>query len=660
MGYIFDEWKKLLDTFQRCVDQELDEIHQQKNEVLQIKCDIFNRLDKGAYYRDEHRIVISAPEIIIGNVDKSGTLIGGDSGKVIIKGGDVELDGVGAHGKILHRAPIIHQIAVNPGIDGKENVVCQSSEIMSQACDIVLHSSDSKDEFSMSPVSAGKGGIRLHADKKFFIEAAMSARRRKEQIEATVATINARINEVRTELGRQRQSVDDVLDSLTRLVKKEEKDNDALDYGTSVNLSEINEIHEEMEMKLPGLYRTVQTFIDIVSELAELNRRKRALEEEKGHIPGDDFKNNTTGTSLSVEAEAIVVNSRDADGNLHTNPEAGITVNTPRVTMSMKDDKGELVKDGKFVVNAHDITLNTADTKDEGKERQAVGSINIQSETINMESLNYKMDKNNNLVEKELAANGMISLTGNLISVTTNNPQEIEKDNDGKKVTSGKHLGQGLVNISSKKVAVSSFDYVYEDGKLKESALTEGGKISFRTQSMDLLAADLEGKATGSVSINAKDVAIKSMDVDKEKLEDKALAGGSSMLLVSEKMFVGAKSKDAKSKKVQTVSEEYGAFADKTLEIQQGDGKAVVQLDGGNVSLGGSETKVYGKTTINADTEVKGKFKAPKAAINDVEVSGNLKSLNINDGIASGAPAGSGNVSAKIKTEDAPAIAKHE
>ena len=132
-----------------------------------------------AYYRNDERIVISAPEIVIGNVDKSGALNGGETGTVIIKGSDVALEGVGDTGRIVSRAPIIHQKAVNPGIDGRENVVCGMSEIVSQACDIVLHSSDAKDEFSQVPLHAGRGGISLHADKRFNIEAAVSAERRK-------------------------------------------------------------------------------------------------------------------------------------------------------------------------------------------------------------------------------------------------------------------------------------------------------------------------------------------------------------------------------------------------------------------------------------------------------------------------------------------------
>ena len=201
---------------------------------------------------------------------------------------------------------------------------------------------------------------------------------------------------------------------------------------------------------------------------------------------------------------------------------------------------------------------------------------------------------------------------------------------------------------------MESLDYEVADGKLKTKALTSGGKLAIRTEKTSIIAADAEGKATGSINVNAKAVSVKSMDVDKEKLTDSKLAAGSTMTLVSEKMYVGSKSKDIKSKKVQTVSEEVGLFADKTLEIQQGDGKALVQLSGGNASMGGSKSQIYGDTTINGKADIKGDVKAPKATIDNLEAKSSFKSTNISDGIAIPGAPGGGSLSAKLKSEDAP------
>ena len=149
------------------------------------------------------------------------------------------------------------------------------------------------------------------------------------------------------------------------------------------------------------------------------------------------------------------------------------------------------------------------------------------------------------------------------------------------------------------------------------------------------------------MNINAKAVGVKAMDVEKEKRTDDKLAADGSMVLVAEKMYVGAKSKDVKSKKLQAVSEEMGLFADKTFEAQQGEAKAIVQLADGKLALGSDKNQICG------DTEVKGEVKAPKATIDNVEAKSAFKSPNISDGMAAGG-SGGGKVSAKLKTEDAP------
>ena len=654
MAYIFEEWKKMLEKFQQCVDKGVEEMHQQKAEVQQIKTDIFNRLDRGAYYHDDERIVISAPEIVIGNVDKSGTLNGGCVGTVVIKGSDVSLEGVGETGRIMSRAPIIHQKAVNPGIDGRENVVCDSSEIVSQACDIVLHSSDAKGEFSQLPLHAGRGGISLHADKKFNIEAAVTAERRKKQIEDVIKGLDTQSKELKKSVENQKKAVDKFLQDMIKLAEKEEKLNSPKDHSTFTNLTDISKVHEQMEALMPSVYRSTQTFIDLVSELAEVNRRKNALEKEKGAIKtGDDFKKKSTGASMSVVAESISVATADGDGNLHTNPGAGISVRTPRMGLNMHDDQGALAKDGYFSVSAQNITLDTVNPKDKGKEWPMEGKVKIQSKDINLEAIDYKMNDKNQLWEKELTKEGKITMSAKTVEVSTANPKGIERDEKGKLIK-GEFVGEGDVIIRSKTVSVESLDYEVKDGKLSTKALTKDGKLGIRTEKTTVIAADTEGKATGSINLNAKAVNVKSMDVDKEKLTDSKLAAGSTMTLVSEKMYVGAKSKDVKSKKVQTVSEEIGAFADKTLEMQQGEGKAAVQLDGGNAAVSGSKTQVYGETTINGKTEVKDELKAPKVVGDSVEAKSAFKSKNISDGMAMGGGGGGGSLSTKLKSEDAP------
>jgi len=645
MGYIFDDWKKILENLQSCVEKDIEEIHQQKAEVQQIRSDIFNRLDSGRYYYDDSRIVISAPEIVIGNVDKSGSLKDGGVGRVIIKGSDVSLEGVGELGKISSRAPIIHQLAVDPGVDGLENVVCDNSEIVSQACGIVLHSSDAKGAFSQNAAPEGRGGVFIHADKKLRMEAVVSAEKRKRIIQNEVNELSKTSSELKQKVEAQKKIVYDGFARMAKLLDDEGKINQAENYLTRVNVYDIEELHEKMTSLMPTVYRATQSFIESLSQLAEVNRRKRALEKEKTEIKtGDEFKNNTTGASMSIAAETINVVTADGDDNTHINAEAGINVKTPRMNILMQDDKGALVKDGGLAVNAQNVSFTSIDPKDNGKQLPVVGEFKVQAKNVNFESIDYQSD-DKGPKEKELTADSKVSITAKTIEVATTSPKGIERDGNGK-LTKGEYTAEGDVIIKSKTINMESLDYQLADGKLKTKALTKDGKLSVRAEKMNFLSADAEGKATGSISMNAKAVSVKSMDVDKEKLTDSALATGSTMLLVSEKMYVGAKDKSVKSKKVQAMSEEIGAFADKTLEIQQGDGKALVQLADGNAAMGSSKNQICG------DTEVKGEIKAPKATIDSLEAKSAFKSPNITDGMGGGG--GAGKLSAKLKAEDAP------
>ena len=89
----FANWQEALENFQKNVEKDLDEIRRCKREVQQMKIDLIDQMEQGHYIRDDRRIILSAPEIIIGNVDKSGVLCGNYS-QVVIRGNNVELNGI--------------------------------------------------------------------------------------------------------------------------------------------------------------------------------------------------------------------------------------------------------------------------------------------------------------------------------------------------------------------------------------------------------------------------------------------------------------------------------------------------------------------------------------------------------------------------------------
>ena len=456
MGYIYEDWKKLLDNFQNSVEKDLAEIHQKKAEVEQIKSDLLDKMGEGLFYRDNNRIVISAPEIVIGNVDKSGDLRG--FGRVIVKGNEISEEGVGEFGKIISRAPSIRQVAVDPGIDGVENVVCSTSEIVSQATSVVLHSSDAKDAFSQAPLIAGKGGIRIHADNHLELEAAVSAEGRKEAIDNQVKSLKTRAEDLKKRMEDQKKAMNAFFKQMSDMLDKEEKLNDPKNYMLRTSLLDIEKLHEQMDALMPSLCRTTAEFIHTLSQLAEVNRQKKALETEKDTIKtGDDFKTKTTGASMTIKAENIQVATTDGDGNLHTNTEAGISIQSPRFAVNTDNGSGKLVEDGGFSVNAQNISLTSVNLSDDGKEQPVTGKVNIKSKTINMEAIDYQKD-DKGIKEKGLTADGKVSITAKTVEVATTNPKDIERDDKGK-VTKGEYTAEGDVIIKSKTVSVESLDY---------------------------------------------------------------------------------------------------------------------------------------------------------------------------------------------------------
>ena len=116
----FEKWQTELEELQKNVKKDLEEIKRCKTEVQSMKNNLTDTLGelkelyRGKYIRDEHRIVLSAPEIIIGNVDKDGVLYNMPS-RIVVRGNDVNLEATGLGGllggTVVTRASHIRNIA---------------------------------------------------------------------------------------------------------------------------------------------------------------------------------------------------------------------------------------------------------------------------------------------------------------------------------------------------------------------------------------------------------------------------------------------------------------------------------------------------------------------------------------------------------------------
>ena len=570
----FKYWQEALDDFQKNVEKDLDEIRRYKSEVQQMKIDLIDHLEKGRYIRDDQRVIISAPEIIIGNVDKSGMLCGSSS-KIILRGTDISLDGVGAGasgvGSIVCRASSIRQIAVDPGIDGQENVAKDISEIVSQARNITIRSEkQANDVFTSYGLAGNDGGITLSSDGQISLNATLPCDTLKEKLEQEETALTEQTNNLKTEVAQAKSEVSTLIKKIDKLFAQDIMNLD--DTLTRTNFMDIEELHKEIRNISSAIYSAMTGYFNTLSRLAETNRQLNSIKEQKeatGKIKSS-FAENTTGTVISLQSENISITSIDGDGNLRTNQGAGIALGGKEISITSYGNDGALIKDSNIYMGSQDVEINTANPK--------------------------IADKNTDL------------------------PAE------------------GSVRVVSKEIQVEAAPYETKDDKTEEKSLTKEGSFTLRAEKINLNATDTEGKATGTIAANAKAVEVKAMDVDKEKRTDKELAAGSSLLLLAEKVYAGARDKKARSKSIQVASDKVGLFGDTTVELQQ-DGKAILQLSGGDAALSGNKTTLYGEMTSQGKTTFKSDVTAETVEMKNLKVNSSFKTPYTTEGISvPGAP----------------------
>ena len=582
----FTDWQSALEKFQQNVKKDIEEIRSQKDEIQRIKQDILDNLEKGRYIRDDNRIIISAPEIIIGNVDKSGILWGGGS-KVVIRATNIDLEGVGTGtsgiGSIVSRAPSIRQIAVDPGKDGIEQVVKPISEIVSQAQNIVLRGENADDYFPQSSLSNSGSGIHLSTNGQISIDATLPCDTLSESLEQEEKALNTQINDFNQTASQAKSTVASLVSHMNELIEKDTLNSSEIE--TRTNFLDIDELHYEFQQVTSTLYNALTHYFNSLSLLAESNRQLAAVKEQKEAAKQlkSSFKEQTTDTFISLRSENISLTSADGDGNLRTNDGAGIGLVGKEISFTSYGNDGALIKDSGIYMGSQDVEINTANPK--------------------------IADKNTDL------------------------PAE------------------GSVRVVSKEIQVEAVDYETKDNKTEEKSLTQEGSFTLRAEKINLNATDTEGKATGTIAANAKTVEVKAMDVDKEKRTDKELAAGSSLLLLAEKVYAGARDKKARSKNVQVASDKVSLFGDTTVELQQ-DGKAILQLSGGDAALSGSKTTLYGEMTSQGKTTFKSDVTAGTVEMKNLKVDSSFKTPYTTEGISvPGAPS-TAKLGAKLNEEE--------
>ncbi|WP_455635437.1 hypothetical protein [Parabacteroides sp.] len=417
------------------------------------------------YIRDENRIIISAPEIIIGDVDKNGNLLSSaGSSRVVLRSNQVNLEGVskddGAVGIVSTRAPKIHQIAVDPGIDGKENYRTSTSEVLSVAKGIELRSEANR--FCVirdvnEPVSKGlhllsTTDINLSSIAEYKAENA-KLNERLDNLENEIKEIEEQIREVKVPIDKLMQKITDHANSEIYQLTKFKR------FSMPFSYARVDDANRKLESYLIALLKYFNRYSKLYSQLFELKRIscyfvEKVLQFSINEQQGDyHFENIPTHSHINIKAPSIALRTEDGDGNFRQDGHIRLRTKKleafgrahARASETSENNSEMSIRFDKLLVDTSSKTTAEDGTKYSYK---ANGSIKLRSQKILMESVDYDRKRGERKRENEvLSASGSIEMNAH-------------------KVKMGSRLNEkneGSVSIDAKKVNITSF--VDVDGK---------------------------------------------------------------------------------------------------------------------------------------------------------------------------------------------------
>ena len=585
MADIYEGWTKSMKDFKASIDKELNEMRRCKAEMQQVKREITKQLESGHYVRDNDRIIISAPEIVIGNVLKDGTLIPNEPSKVIIRSNTIRQEGVGntfGRGSIINKATEIKNICADAGLDGFENVVSDDSLFTVQAQGIALQSESADGTFADVP-SAKKGEISLQADNHVTVSALAPLGYRKAQVvdaieyqeklkKQFVDAANRKINQIEICTKTLNQCYDEGINIFNGQVNGMKEN-----FKAAPKLLDIENLQKIMKQKQEVLYQLILEFQENTSKAAEASRQIKSLNAEKTKIEATQEKvknHENTNAAIDIFAENTCIQSIDANYEICKSDGAGLDITAKNVGIGAIDHGKGLIYDSNFSVNTHHVKLSTANKKFNGDtlELPAEGDVKITSRDIILES--------------------------------------VDKEYNEENATPGTSA----------------------DEMIKEKQLAKGGSIKLRAKNVNVRSQTTEGEPEGEFNVNSKIVKMGAVSQD-EKSDNLTVAKDSLIALNFEGAHIAAVDwLSINSRKNAVFS------AMENLEIQQDEDKAVLQLTDGKATLKAKDTNIMGTTTLTGETTFKADAQFETASIKKLTVDSGLKTPNSSEGDV-GAPA---------------------
>lgn len=567
--------KAALDTYKTDqIQADLDNIQKRKDDVYDACTKALELSKAKRYIHDDNVLILSAPHIIIGNVDAMGNLISSDN-LIEIRSNTLSLHGVGPGGTISAKAPTIEHIAVNPGSDGLTNTIEATSSIKLQSRGVGI--SATNDQGSFADEALFGNGISLITDSALNLQATPSCKEKKRHVEERIAICDTRINELKTAADKKRQDIDQCIDTIENLMNlSDDLLKSESDLRTNQQMMSI--LQNEYKLKEQALISHVTAYIHTVSEWAESKRTHAALTQMKDDLQAKEaqFKDDVNTSKVTIQGERISIETRDGDNNVKTHPQAGLTINAPHVRVSSYDNEQALI-DG--------------------------SDINLSTQQLNIDTIAPGQPDNNGESEAKLSDKGHVTITTKTV------------------------LLQGIDQKVKK-----------EEGKDKytETAVAKDSRLSVLMEHIDMGATQTtDGKIMGDITLNAKDITLHAMDQDIDqdsgKRSDKEMAAETKLTLQAADIVLGNIKDEDKSQSITLKTDKLTSTAKTSISLTQGEDKATLKLEGGKMTQKSETTEIDSKTTIKQATELKDKLTGTKAEFKTVKATSKLKGPKIDD-----------------------------
>lgn len=445
----FEELKKAIDDLKSQAVDNILAVNEAKMAVVNKVAEVAQTFQKGKYIESPERIIISSPDIVIGNVDRWG--IAKPGGTVTLRASEINIEGTSSGsmgGNVKIQAPIIHQYASDPGCEGNGESVGYGSEILLHAAGIGLQADNigTKNVLSKHPSLPVSGWVSISTDEGVAIAKASHNNRAEDeggmladlegQLDEEGIALQTKLTSIATTLKKNSGSLFDSLPPAMLLAA-------AITEGSADNVQIFKEQEEFNE-----------AVVDLCNDLEEY--LKKMFMYKSRQIKFDTNKGQSKYNIEAKDTGTHIVNIITNKANITTGADEKDSIVTFNSNVLAVEGIG---KNSIISLNADNVAISTV-KPDKVKDKDGYsmidnGQINVITKSLNLNSLaSTSATKEDQTVLKEQTDGSKLEVKFKDILIDT---APIAKDDKDK--------GKGKIAVNTKEFDLTGYECMAEETK---------------------------------------------------------------------------------------------------------------------------------------------------------------------------------------------------